>query len=318
MTDDLIVEAEHDLTEAERRYSELEQKKRNTDPLTKARAEVDDARDPLDKLRAAKEREAVLTEEKIRAEALKAAVADFRELAAYWDELGTDILKGSIALREGAEAMRAAGAATPSASQIHMLWRGLAGILQQTIWKSEFPVLPPDQRKPISHYVNVWSDAIEQQADTVLQAIEREQQLVVSMNTKSSKIRGGINDTRSTTAATSDQTTSRRNFRAFHRRPTSIRGSSFAKLTVLTPARALTATIRAGSTSVTLIRQRFPISARRSAGCSVLKVGTFALLRPIAISRFKNWPGICLKRLALSAALTMAAASTREMRIPWT
>jgi hypothetical protein len=170
-----LVEAERAVEEAEHRYRELDQKKRSADPLTKAGAEVDSARDRLSKLRAAKEREEMIAAERARAEALKAAVKDFRELAEFWDALGIDIIKGSIALREGAEAMRAAGAAGPSSGQVQMLWRGLAGILQQTIWKSEFPVLPPGQRQPISYYVNLWSDAADQRADEVLQAIDREQ-----------------------------------------------------------------------------------------------------------------------------------------------
>jgi hypothetical protein len=112
--------------------------------------------------------------EREKALRLKTAAAEYRELIPYWQELATDFLKGCEALFVGADEMRKHGADSPSSSQVLMLHRGIIGILMQTRFRHEFPVLPPDQRKPVEFYVDLWASRAEEIADRTLAAIDAE------------------------------------------------------------------------------------------------------------------------------------------------
>jgi DNA repair exonuclease SbcCD ATPase subunit len=174
MSDDIHA-AEKAVEEIEQRVSQLEEK-RKADPLLKAKAELEAARDRVNVLRAANERAAILEQAKARALKLKEAVRDLREVGKNLDEIAEDLVRHSQALLLGARELRRSGAAAPSDDQCLTLWRSLNGYLQQSIWKRSFEIIPPNERKPFAHHINVWCDRADGDANRTLQAIDAEQQ----------------------------------------------------------------------------------------------------------------------------------------------
>jgi hypothetical protein len=154
-SDTELRDAERAVKAAEQRYGDAARKQQASDPVIKAKRELDAALDRLAVLEKARKRAITLAEEKARALALKTAAEEFRELGDDWTALGDELIKAAHALFVGARALRAAGAQAPTDAQIGTLWRGIAGILMQMPGPlaREFPVLPPNERKPIAHFL---------------------------------------------------------------------------------------------------------------------------------------------------------------------
>jgi hypothetical protein len=135
-------------------------------------ASIDSAIQAANAKLAAVERRIGLREERARALRLKQAALDLQELAPTLDEALDDFVRCTLALELGGRAIRSNGGVVPNDQQIAMLWRCVNTAMMKTPFARSFETVPPNERKPFSHYLTQWADLNAKEAEHLLQVID--------------------------------------------------------------------------------------------------------------------------------------------------